>query len=327
MPISPSSSSSVRRRSPAQGQPPGGSSVTSTAENPDAAIRRSSSSSGRAGLFIAATTIGGFQFIAGGDAEVVKLEELDATFRAVTESLTARLADQGARAVVLTGSVARGTAEPDSDVDLFAVGDGPREQHEVVDGRLVGSHWFTPEEVRRRLADPERAPLTARAWKDALLLYDPDGVAAELQQEAERWRWDDIGAHADVWAREQLVGWAEYLPKLRRAVEDGRALDASAMAAETALKLAHVSAVATRVCAGSENGFWEAVAEHAGPRWRTRFETAVGARAGSVRESAEAAVDLYELVVARVAESLAPQEQAVVDRALETARFPSARTE
>src|SRR5919201_5555780 len=39
----------------------------------------------------------------------------------IPESVAERLASRGARAVVLTGSVARGTASPDSDVDLFAL--------------------------------------------------------------------------------------------------------------------------------------------------------------------------------------------------------------
>lgn len=63
-----------------------------------------------------------------------------------------------------------------------------------------------PEEVRRRLGDPEQASIVVRAWRDAVLLHDPDGVASELQQEAERWSWDAIDARADLWVREQLVG-------------------------------------------------------------------------------------------------------------------------
>jgi predicted nucleotidyltransferase len=252
----------------------------------------------------------------------VGLQDLDGELRGIVASLVERLAGEGARAVVLTGSVARGTAKPDSDVDLFAVGQGPAEQHEVVDGRLAGIHWFTSEDVRRRLSEPEQAPLAARAWRDALVLHDPDGVAAELQREARRWRWEDIAARADVWAREQLVGWAEYLPKLRRAVEEDRTLDASALAAETALKLAQIVAVANHVTAESENGFWESVAQSAAGSWRESFEQALGSRANSVRDAAEAAVRLFEFAAAGLEGRLDADEEAVLARALETARFP-----
>lgn len=58
------------------------------------------------------------------------LEHVEPELRRIVKSLAERLAGEGARAVVLTGSVARGTAQPDSDVDLFAVGEGPSEHHE-----------------------------------------------------------------------------------------------------------------------------------------------------------------------------------------------------
>jgi predicted nucleotidyltransferase len=47
------------------------------------------------------------------------------------------LAGQGAQVTLLTASQARGLARPDSDVDLFAVADGPSAWMEVVDGRLI----------------------------------------------------------------------------------------------------------------------------------------------------------------------------------------------
>jgi predicted nucleotidyltransferase len=73
------------------------------------------------------------------------LEELDPEVRRIASSLSKRLLDQGAKAVLLTGSQVRGRARPDSDIDVFVVGDGPEAAHEVVDGRIVSTHWSCPE--------------------------------------------------------------------------------------------------------------------------------------------------------------------------------------
>jgi predicted nucleotidyltransferase len=61
--------------------------------------------------------------------------------RRVAVQVAARLVSQGAEAVVLVGSVARGDALPTSDVDLVALGAGPERELMLHGGRQVSVSW------------------------------------------------------------------------------------------------------------------------------------------------------------------------------------------
>ena len=246
----------------------------------------------------------------------MNLEELDPEVRALVERVSARLLEQGAKATLLTGSHARGEAGPNSDVDLFAVGDGPRQRVEVLDGRTVSVHWFTPEEARQRLSSPLKGYLAAHGWGDAILVDDPVGVGAELQDEARAWSWDRIAAEADAVAADELVARAEYVRKLVDALEAGFELDAAALTADTALHLGHLAAIRRRVTSESENGLWEAIADAAPPDWAQALRQALRVDGEDVADAAKAAIRLFEAIAADVAPLLEEQQQAIVDHAL-----------
>ena len=246
-------------------------------------------------------------------------DEPDDEVASVAREVAGRLLDQGAKAVVLTGSHARSVAGPTSDIDLFAVGEGPRERFEQADGRVVSVHWWTAEEVRQRMQRPASAVVAVAGWRDALIIADPSGVAAELQREAQEWSWDRIAREADAWVSDQLVGWAEYVRKLVSALDDGRELDACALRAETALKLGRTLAVHRRLVQESENGLWEATAEAGGPRWRAALERALARAGEDLETSARGAVTLYALLAAELRDRLSDREREVVDGALELA--------
>lgn len=114
------------------------------------------------------------------------------------------------------------------------------------------------------MSEPASALIAVFGWRDAVLLDDPTGVGAELQAEARAWSWEKIERKADAWAADQLVGLAEYLPKLMGALEEDRLLDAAAIRADLARRLGEVGAVVHRVTSESENGLWQAVAEAGG---------------------------------------------------------------
>ena len=245
------------------------------------------------------------------------LDRLDPKVRAVVEGAARRLTDEGAKAVLLTGSHARGRASPDSDIDVFVVGDGPAEVHEVVEGRLVSIHWWTPEQARQRLSDPSSAFVAAFAWCDAEVVEDPLGVGAELKQVALDWTWDALGSEADSWAADRLVALAEYVPKLERALEESRCLDAAATRSHLALALAEVGAVVNRITARSENGLWETIADSGDERWRELLTRALAAGDEDVSTSAEATVELFRWLASAVEGTLQPAQRAVVEHVLE----------
>jgi hypothetical protein len=109
--------------------------------------------------------------------------------RAIAGDLAASLSAQGAVAVALVGSHATGEAGPDSDLDLAVVGQGPHYRLDVDGSVLVSFGWAPAEEQRQRLYDPAWLGTHVPGWRTAVLIWDPAGVAASIQQEAASWTW------------------------------------------------------------------------------------------------------------------------------------------
>jgi len=241
--------------------------------------------------------------------------ELDPEIRETIEQVSARLLEQGAKATLLTGSHARGEARPESDIDVFAVGDGPREHIEIVDGRAISVHWFAPEQARQRIQSPPHAIVSVAGWADAVVVDDPVGVGAELQREARAWSWERIEAEADAFAVDELVGWAEWVHKLIAALQSERMLDAAAITNDTALRLGRVVAIRCRVSARSENGLWEAIVKTAPLDCGEALREALRGDDEDLRTAARGAFRLFQCVARDVAELLDERESAIVDHA------------
>ena len=99
--------------------------------------------------------------------------------------VAAGLAEDGARAVVLVGSHARGDAGPESDVDVLAV--GPRRFRyglELRGGLLVSASSRPLRSYRAEFGDPGSVCAAVPGWREAVLLHDPQGIAASLVEEA-----------------------------------------------------------------------------------------------------------------------------------------------
>ncbi len=92
-------------------------------------------------------------------------------------TIARELMDQGAIAVVLMGSHARGDALPHSDIDLIALGSGPEYRLERRHDYLVAISWTQPEDVERAMRAPATAGLVVQGWRDGLPLLDPAGRA------------------------------------------------------------------------------------------------------------------------------------------------------
>src|SRR5687767_7863203 len=102
------------------------------------------------------------------------------------------MVSEGAEAVFLTGSHARGDAHPESDLDIRAVGEGsypPLKRH---DEFLVSTSWTTREDNEKTFKDPSAVGQAVPGWRSAVIIHDPDGIAAAFKARAERWGWDEI---------------------------------------------------------------------------------------------------------------------------------------
>lgn len=111
----------------------------------------------------------------------------------VGKAFADRLVKRGARAVVLFGSWVRGDAYRESDLDILAIGRGPHHQLERYQGFLISLSWSSAREVLRSFKDCGKVGCVIPAWRNAVILYDPEGIASTIKQEAKEWRWGTLG--------------------------------------------------------------------------------------------------------------------------------------
>lgn len=108
--------------------------------------------------------------------------------RVLSAILADARADPGVRGLLLAGSLARGTARADSDLDVLVVTSGQAAD----DGWLSAARQLpvdflarTPGEWRARFApDRPRDESWGYAFLDAVVLHDPEGTAARLIADA-----------------------------------------------------------------------------------------------------------------------------------------------
>lgn len=248
---------------------------------------------------------------------IARPEQVDPAAWDVVAAVAARLHEQGATAVVLTGSHARGTATAESDIDLHPIGDGPRYLLERVGRFLVSIAWRTPDEVRADFRAPLEAPGVVPAWRQALVVLDPHGIAAALQAEARAWTWDAIGdAAVDAAVAEEFAGYAEEVHKLVANLRRGQALVAAVQRSVLALRMARVLALHLRLLYDSEDALWGLVAAQLGPRWEAAQAAALCLGGETLPDSCAAALELFVQAHRQVDRLLDPRQAAVVEHAL-----------
>lgn len=230
------------------------------------------------------------------------------------EALLARLAGEllsaGARAVVLVGSHARGSATALSDVDLYALGVGSEYTLRREDGFLVSVSWRTPAAVRETFASASEAILAVPAWRRARILRDHGGEAHALQQEAINWSWERV-PDIDRSCAEDLTGYAEDAQKLRWALQVGDLTSAAIWRNVIAMRMAAILAVHYRLLLDREEDTWPAVSERMGEPWRTTQVAALGIGV-DFEHSCEAAISLARMTKMVIAPSMTDEQRAVV---------------
>lgn len=221
-----------------------------------------------------------------------------------------RLMAEGARAVVLAGSVVRGEASAESDIDLYAFGSRSGYFLERLQGRLLSITWRQPEAERAAFLDPSKAGAVIPAWREAVILEDPEGLAANMQREAREWTWEAIGDEAlDRYVAREVTELAEEVHKLVAALRAGRSWTAAVQRNILALHLGPVMSVHLRLLYETENQLWDLVAEGMGSEWRDAQD---GAFRGPFHESCLAALRLYRLAGTAARAYLQPGQLDVV---------------
>jgi nucleotidyltransferase-like protein len=239
---------------------------------------------------------------------------------AISERVVAALVDRGAEAVVLVGSRARGDASAHSDVDLAAIGDGPQYRLEIDEGLLVSVGWAPEDEQRRRLYDPSWLGTHVPGWRQAVVLHDPEGLAAEIKHEAVGWDWSQVRTQCDAWVAAWVVGLAEEAHRLATALQDGDTLNAAVQRSVITLRLPQAMALRRRILYGSESHLWDLVARELGPGWRQAQSSALGLGDDDLGASCRSALRLFELAAVEVRELFDDRQLAVVEHALRRSR-------
>lgn len=227
-----------------------------------------------------------------------------------------RLVRDGAGAVVVSGSYARGDAVPESDLDIFVVGPELYACKLERRGGLLVSVSSQPFEVCREAFEaPGSVGKVVPGWREALPIHDPGGLAAALTREAARWRWEPLGERCDRWVAEGITGLAEEVHKLAAALRHGNRSGAAIQRSLLAVHLAPILAVHHRILYGSENRLWDTVSEAMGEEWGRAQHAALGLDDKPFSETCEAALQLYALAANEVENLLDKRQAGVVERA------------
>lgn len=247
------------------------------------------------------------------------MDDLDARILPVVEAITQELMDRGVQAVALTGSWARHDPHSESDLDFLVLGAGSPYRLEQRGGRLCSLSALSFEQASKTMREPQSACFVVPGWRDARVLYDPEGLAAHLKDEAEAWTWDFLERVREPWVAEEVTDFAEEVHKLAGLLERGSRAGAAAQRAVLSLRLAPVMAVHQRILYRTENQLWDSVSQAMGDEWTRAQERALGLEPVSLEEGCRAALTLYALAAAEVAGFLDERQRAVVAHACQIA--------
>jgi 8-oxo-dGTP pyrophosphatase MutT (NUDIX family) len=235
---------------------------------------------------------------------------------AVARAVAGKLIADGALAVVLAGSHARGNATDRSDLDLYVIGAGPAYQLRHESGLLVSVSWRTLDEELSGFFDPGRCGAVVPGWRTAVVLHDPDGIAAGLVERAHSWTWQEVGdERINTWVADELTGLAEEVNKLVGMLEQGRLQAAAVQRLVLSLRIPIVMATHLRLLYDSENVLWDLVAERIGAEWARFQATALGVIERPFQDGCHAALRLYQSASDLLADRLTDTQRAVIQAA------------
>jgi Nucleotidyltransferase domain len=240
----------------------------------------------------------------------------------VAEEETRRLVDDGAQAVILTGSHARGDAHAESDLDLRVIGDGPSEALKRREEFLVSISWMSLEEHREGFSDPSEVGTVVPGWRTCVIVHDPDGLAAKLKAEAEQWSWEWIAEESDEWVAHKVTDYAEEVHTLIGNLDMNQLSGAAAIRSQLALHLAEFLSVHHRILYETENALWDRVAEKMGERYASAQELALGVSQAPLEKSCDATLELFGIAAADTAALLDDTQREIVVHACKLGGHP-----
>lgn len=182
----------------------------------------------------------------------------------------------------------------------------------------MGDFWTGPSDLQ----ESERAGGIIPAWRSAVIIHDPKGIARNLKEEAQKWRWESLGNKVDRWVAEQFTGYAEEVHKLVGNLRLGRRSAASVQRNLLAVYMAPVLAVHHRILFDTENHLWDLVSARMGSKWTRLQSTALGMAGQGFEDTCRAALQLFALAAQEIRHLLDERQHSVVAHACEIAGYP-----
>ncbi|MEW6754661.1 MAG: nucleotidyltransferase domain-containing protein [Candidatus Latescibacterota bacterium] len=233
----------------------------------------------------------------------------------IAQDLAREMAAEGAAATVLMGSHVRGEAHGESDIDLTFIGRDEDGWLERRAGHLVSAYWRKAETVLAGFDTPAVAGGLVPAWRQALAVHDPQGVALSLKRQAESWQWSAIEETCDRWVAQEIASYAEEVHRLVGCLRTGNLLMAAVVRSVLAMRLATVLSVHLRLFYETENRLWDLVGRTMGERWTLVQARALGSGGEPFQATCAAALELYTVAAAHTTHLMDQTQSRVVAHA------------
>lgn len=235
------------------------------------------------------------------------------------DTLVARFVDDRTQALLLVGSHARGDAGPMSDIELARHVAAPDDHgtlacHVDGAGRLITVKTLQPSREADALTRPGSAVWQVAGLRDAVVLYDKDGGAADLISRARSFTWESLGAAVDRHVAADLARHAEEALKIASGVAAGRASQVLYGTIGMTVGLAEAMVVHRRGFIDSENRLFDIalVAMAGSPQWQDAFRISAGYTPADPQARGRAALMLYGETSRLAAAVLSADERRIV---------------
>ncbi len=233
------------------------------------------------------------------------------------QDLVTRFDGPQIQAILLVGSFSRGEAGPYSDVDLLRLGDMPLPNagSYLWQNRLVSVFGANAETAETWFSDPEKAVEIISGLRQARILLEKNGAAERLLRRAYIFVWTPELQHkADVWASQQLVGWAEEAHKGLAGLQSGNT--GQLLHAQFGLSwgLAKTIRVQRGLLSSSDNDFLtELQKEFAETRWLGLLQDVYGLTGLPLTDQVRAGLEFYCLTADLLSDALQPHDRPIVE--------------
>lgn len=244
------------------------------------------------------------------------------TLEILLTELIVELEDADTLGIFLTGSLARGEENAHSDIDLkvlCAFEPDISHRYEYHNNFLVSITFLSQDKINLEFSKPEHAIWAVPGFRQAKILHDPHGLLERFKHFALEFDFSNLQHRANVWASQQLQGWAEEVHKILGGLElhDMERLVAPIWGIVEGMT--RIVAVAQGIMIESENLYFKTVCTHVGleTRWTKLQRLALGFESASLEVRAYAALDLYVQTAALLESVIQTQDRPVIAATLE----------